>query len=77
MSKRQSTQNRNGSECETLRHHDAQSLVHSWKLFPVLDLIQCLGLGARGVGHLAARGNQGRGLESSLETKKLAFVKTT
>ena len=29
-------------------------LVHSWKLLPVLDLIQRLGLGERGVRHLIA-----------------------
>ena len=29
-------------------------LIHSWKLLPVLDLIQRLGLGERGVRHLVA-----------------------
>ena len=42
------------SEYETQRQYNAQSLVHSWKLLPILDLIQRLGLGERGVGHLVA-----------------------
>ena len=46
-------------------------LVHSWKLLPILDLIQRLGLGERGVRHLIAVA-----VEATKQTNALLNQKT-